>query len=467
MGTLVGNDKSDVQRYSRILRPQIFGLPESAEGRVDEIECNPEEFNTLAGVFQLKSNKTGATITIDKQGHLFTHFPASTGQHPMGSGRSWEGNFDGSIKLVVGKNIAAGRSVIIDTKGGWKEVLGGFDNENQRSKETIARKSIYTEVLSPDEDDNAYILKTSGNLQYNIAGDINTNLDGNQNTIVSGRVSEEIMGTRNGKVVSDVNNVFGANYKEVIIKHTESSIGATRKIVISGVETEFGQPPLVPNSTVDLLDIKNGSRDEKYLLGNLRRQLTLGDMTAELTAGSKEDSLLLGNRILSVQLGDIEHNITTGNKKTNITTGNHENTITAGNNKTNITTGNDETTVGTGNISEDITLGNNSEAIITGNKEIEITTGNFTLKITAGNIEVKTTAGTVEVASDTQTVTVSGLLKATLKANVKAEVLGATVDIGQLPTRGGVVCGLPGVPTHLDFLTGLPLVGSKTVAASI
>jgi uncharacterized protein (DUF2345 family) len=111
--------------------------------------------------------------------------------------------------------------------------------------------------------------------------------------------------------------------------------------------------------------------------------------------------------------------------------------------------------------------GSSSEAIVTGSKKITIKTGGFTVDITAGNIDIKTKAGKVKLNSTSQTVDVSGLLTVTVKSGVKLNLTAPQVVIGQLPTKGGVVTGIPGMFTTVCYVTGTPPMGSKTVKASI
>jgi hypothetical protein len=457
MGTTVGNDKTDVQRYSKIFRPQVFSTPDDIQGKVDELECLPEEIDTLAGSFQLKFHKSGSSISIDKQGHLFTNFAASTNQHPLGGGRSWEGKFDGSIKLLVGANVLRGQSIIINTKGSIYEHLG-VDLLNFRSKETIADKAIYTEVLAPDKDGNAYIVKTSGHVKYDVAGSYFVNITGDYIITVNGKIQENIMGTKTENYIEDKNNVYGANYKELIIKRKESVIGTGQKVTINGVETEAGQPPITNKTDVDILDIKLGSRKETLLLGDRTTSLTAGNIKENIKTGNHEEAITIGNHKETITTGDSTTSVKTGNIKETITTGDHTETIKTGNHKESITTGDH---------SEDIKVGNHKQTIKTGNSEVTIKSGDFKVAVTAGNVSVTTKTGNVTIKTSSGKVNVEGMMQVTVKSGVKLVLSGPQVEIGSIPTRGGVIVGQPGVPSHLDFICGIPLIGSKSVKASI
>ena len=66
-----------------------------------------------------------------------------------------------------------------------------------------------------------------------------------------------------------------------------------------------------------------------------------------------------------------------------------------------------------------------------------------------------------------QTVDINGMLSVTVKSGVKLNLKGPMVEIGQIPTMGGVVTGLPGVPSTTCYITGSPFLGSKTVKCAI
>lgn len=334
MGTVVGNDKNNISRYAKVLRPQVFGSPYATEPTVDDMQCLPEEYESLASVFQLKLG-TGTKIDIDKQGHLFTHFTASTTQHPLGQGRSWEANFDGSVKWVVGSNTTDGQSIVIDTVGSIKETLG-TDN-SQRSKETIAQKALYTEVMEPDESGNAYYLNTTGNVVYDITGDFYVDISGDYRITVSGKITEEILGSKTTNYLNDHNVVYGGSYKETVVKDKQVTIGENREVTIAGTKNNVPSPPTI---TTDKLSL------------------------------------------------------------------------------------------------------------------------------TTGTLEIETLLGNIKVNSLTQKVEISGTLGVKLSSGVKIEALAPMVDIGQIPTRGGVVTGTPGTASHYDYITGSPLVGSASVSAS-
>ncbi len=423
LGTLVGNDKTDTSKYAKVLRPQIFGTPIATEVALDYLECTPEEYSTLASVLSFKQ-QSRVQIDIDKEGHLFTFFPASSGKHPLGPGRSWEAGFEGSVKFVVGAENINNQSLFLDTKGGIKAAIG-YDKQGLSTNITTT-KGMHTEIMAPANDGNAYFLKTKGQYQTIIDGNYNTEVTGDYLVTVHGKYKVQSLGTREESYVNDKNNLYGGAYKKIVIKDMQEQIGNNRNTQIAGgLERAPGiSTPALPLEITDALLLTTGSRDEKYLNGNLKRTLLLGNEETDIVAGNIKENLVLGSK---------------------------------------------QTSVVTGNIEESIVTGNSTEAITAGNKSISVTTGNITIEVTAvGNINIKTSVGAVSVSSLAQTVDISGALTVSIKSGVKLNLSGPLVDIGQLPVRGGIVTGLPGPGiSHLDYLTGLPLSGSKTVSASI
>jgi len=455
MGTVVGNDKSIPNQYGRLLRPQIFQNPNSINPVADDIVCLAEEYNTLSSALQLKM-ASGTKIDIDKQGHLFTNIAASTGKHPFGQGRSWEANFEGAIKQVVGMDQTEHVSYYLNAKGGTRESLG-YD-VNGISKEVTAKKALYTRVLGNGNDNKAYYLEVTGNKEEKINGDSTLEIAGNYTITVSGKITEEVLGTKEELYVNDKNNMYGGRYAKIVVKDKEELIGETRKTTISGLTT----PPVTQNQTSDELNITLGSRDENYTFGNLRRYLLAGNKEVEIKKGDILEEILVGNKNTTLKKGDITEEISVGNRELKVTTGDVSEEITTGNRSTKVTTG---------DITEEITTGSNIESIVTGSKEITIKTGDFIIDITAGNIEVKTKTGKIEIGTNAQTVELSGTLTVTVKSGVKLVNSAPQVSIGSIPAQGGVITGIgkpPAVtPSHLDFITGLPLIASKSVSASI
>lgn len=509
LGTLVGNDKSDSAKYAKILRPQIFGTQGASEVSLDYLECNPEEYSTLASTLHFK-HFSRTRFDIDKEGHLFTYLAASSGRHPLGSGRSWEGGFEGSIKFSVGAENVNNHSIILDTKGGIRSTIG-YDKDF-KSSYIIYQKGIHKEIMGPANDGLAYFLKARGNYKTTVDGNYDLEISGNYNVIVRGKIKIQTLAVSEESFVNDKNNIYGGAYKKIVVKDKQEQIGYDRKTKITGNLERAGGifTPALITEVSDKYELTTGSREETYYLGSLNRKFPVkGSMTATLTAGDIKEKIILGNRYLIITTGDNQTAITTGNDIEKVTTGNIEKKITKGDFKRELTTKNstgmvDKIVTGTHSISVksgdilrevtnkssvgikdqikngdhivDITkgnkivnikTGNSTESIVSGSKKIQVKKGDFQVAITTGKIDISTKTGKVSIKSSSQTVDISGQMKVTVKSGVKLCLYGPQVEIGQTPTRGGIITGVPGAFTHLDYFAGSPLIGSKTVKASI
>jgi hypothetical protein len=147
-GTVVGSNMFDKTTYGKVLKPTIF--PNTKEGRFqtdtesgyipitkypDQVEAKmaasawslrfPYEYNTTR--FEITKEglinfEIGSTIPKEK---IVWDNPKY--EHPHGAGRSMEGHFVGSVKLVVGKNRDEEESLDIQTTGGTVLRLGADD----------------------------------------------------------------------------------------------------------------------------------------------------------------------------------------------------------------------------------------------------------------------------------------------------------------------------------------------------
>jgi hypothetical protein len=114
------------------------------------------------------------------------------------------------------------------------------------------------------------------------------------------------------------------------------------------------------------------------------------------------------------------------------------------------------TDVRTGQISEKITTGSRSLKIKTGDNKVSIVTGNHTVAIKSGNVSLTTKVGMFEAKSSVRSSLVAGLAGSTI-------IEGGSISLkSKEKVMGGVVTD----KTHFDYITGAPLVGSKTVKAA-
>jgi len=425
-GTLVGNNRQDIQKYGQVLRPQIFAS-DDVTTEITDVICTPEQQFNLAGAYQLAFN-SGTKYDIDKEGHAFVHLAASSKNHPLGAGRSLEFAADGGIKLLIG-NTAIGEKSIDLTTTGKAQIHLGSDSESLTSLQMTLDRSIELVVNNANADGVAKTEEYFGTVNEIVHGDKTITVDGALTYFVQGKIKEEITGAKTQNYIDDYMVNYGGSYQQIVTYSKQVKIG-------EGLFVEIAKDGYE-------LKIFEGDKKEELILGNKEVELKAGDSKETLTLGDKETNLTLGDLTRNVETGDMIDNVTKGNRETNVETG---------------------------DISESVKLGDILEAIETGNKEISIKSGNFEVTINSGNIEIKTTTGTVNVQSETQAVTVEGLLTVDVKAGQQVNVSAPIVEIGSSPAMGGVVTGQgkpPNiVPSHLDYITGAPLLASKSVSSS-
>jgi len=422
LGTLVGNDKSDISRYGKVLRPQVF----ASEGNIptpEDVICKPHEFFNLASAYQLKFD-SGTKIDVDKEGHVFAYLTASSAAHPLGAGRSMEFASDGSLKFVIGKTNVGERSLELSTEG--KVTMHfGFDSDTLTSCEWVLDRAMYMTINGTDKNGFARRDELFGHYYEKIHGDKTIDVDGSLNVIVKGKIQEDILGAKAENYVNDKMTNYGGDFQEIVTYQRQSKYG-------EGHVTDIAK-------TGDELNILEGDKTET---------LTLGNKEVTLIAGDSKETLTLGSHEVDLTAGDMKESLLKGNRETSITLGDHK------------------IEVKTGDISQDVTLGDSTESVGTGNKTITVKLGDFEVKVTTGNVTIESTTGTVDVKASTQKVTVNGMLSVDVVSATKVNVKAPMVDIGQTPVKGGVVTGLP-APSHLDFICGTPLLTSQTIKAAL
>ena len=147
-GTLVGSNMFDATTYGKVLKPMVFPLttagrfaadtmsgysavtklPDQSEARLAASAWSlrfPYEYNTT----RFEVTKEGMALfeigsTLPKENIVWD---SGKYEHPHGAGRSLEGNFTGSVKLVLGKNRDEEESLDIQTTGGAVLRLGADD----------------------------------------------------------------------------------------------------------------------------------------------------------------------------------------------------------------------------------------------------------------------------------------------------------------------------------------------------
>jgi len=138
-----------------------------------------------------------------------------------------------------------------------------------------------------------------------------------------------------------------------------------------------------------------------------------------------------------------------------------------GKRKTTITSGNDELTVLAGMINETIaTFGNKKTQITTGNIQEIIGTGNKTVTIAVGNFVISVSAGNVVVTAGASSITMTPVGAISIVGASTINMTAPLVNVGAIPV-GAVVAGIPGIPSHFDYVVGIPPRGSLTVKTAL
>ena len=259
------------------------------------------------------------------------------------------------------------------------------------------------------EDGNSWDLSTTGGIRWNI---------GQHNDAGKNR-SIEIKTNSGIKIEVRNNDADELAKQELIYGNTKTSIEGSENVEVRGqsdlIIHGLRHEQVYGASSYDYHASKTENCMEVYT------QTVVKEMQGNY--GMRKDKVLLGQE-LTVMKGNIEENIKTfGSKRTTLTKGNIE------------------------------------ETIILGNRRTDIIAGNYKLDIKKGNVTLGTWVGNVDIESKTGKVSLKGL--------VSADVNALKVNLGKLPVRGGVVTGLPGVPSTFCYITGLAPRGSTTVKASI
>jgi hypothetical protein len=298
-----------------------------------------------------------------------------------------------------------------DKEGHFYHYMGSSTSANPAGAGTsmsILAQGSKKEVLGADANDgNSWDFSTKGGIKWSIGSHTGAFKSRSIDITTSSSVKIEVRGS----------DADGFAKQEAIFGDQSTNITGQEIRQVSGNST----------LTVDGLkkEIIRGSATYEYqsdksenVLG-VYTQVVIKEMQGKF--GKRKETVLLGQE-LEILTGDMKESIKTfGSKKTTLT------------------------------------LGNIEETVIAGNRKTSIVAGNYTVDVKAGNINIGTLAGTAKI---------NGSLGVTLSSLVKAEVKALSVSLGMGPT-GGVVTGMPGVPSHLDYVCGSPLLGAKTVKAGL
>ena len=124
----------------------------------------------------------------------------------------------------------------------------------------------------------------------------------------------------------------------------------------------------------------------------------------------------------------------------------------------------DTTTVLAGGILRTVTAGTGiTDTTVAGNHAMNVGAGNMLMNVGTGNLTANVGAGNLALTAGGGPVTITSGLTATLVAGTVAQIASPITKIG-LAVVGSAVAGAPGPPgPHLDYITGLPILGVPTV----
>lgn len=124
----------------------------------------------------------------------------------------------------------------------------------------------------------------------------------------------------------------------------------------------------------------------------------------------------------------------------------------------------DSTTVLAGGIARTVVTGNITDTAATGNYLMAVGTGNMALNVGAGNLAATVGAGNLALSAGAGNATMTAGAIATVVAGTIANIASPVTKIG-LSVVGFVVAGAPGPGgPHIDYVTGIPILGVPTVS---
>ena len=254
---------------------------------------------------------------------------------------------------------------------------------------------------------NSWDLAAKGGIRWDV-GAHNTNLDGRSIYIKTARgIRIEVNGDDDSGFA--LNEKYrGKTFENV--SGTKTSVCANLTLVVNGLKTEniggSHTQSIQSDKTLNVLGVYSETVSKE-------KQSKFGSRKTTITPK--------GNDELEVNLGDIITTITKfGQKKLSVDQGKIKKTIG------------------------------------TGVHETVINIGKYTIDAGAGKMEIVAPAGTVTLEGTTITI------KGTASVSVDSPI----VKLGSNAPIGGVVTGLPGIPSHNDYVTGISLKGSLKVSAT-
>lgn len=312
-GTVVGNDPfTDVGRslYKRILSMSLFDQPDVAWNpgikpkffSVDQTTRANKDADTKALAKLLRIRCTGnnnqLVFGITKEGRVFAHIPASTGNTPDEKGKSIDLFTAGKIRAAIGIDAQDSRSADISFAGGIRLDIGRDSNGNS--------------------------------IDVNYSGPVKQTFGGNNQ---QGFARQEIVG--------------GSTYE---------AISAEKFVSVQGGSTEI----IGGGKTIESERINNNVGTGGYNLKSLgpvaetilnKKDYKIALLQNEIYALGRTSLSLSGSYSETMLAGVITRTVTAGNLSDTVATGNYSQTVGAGNMSMSVGAGNLSVSVGAGNLS--------------------------------------------------------------------------------------------------------------------
>lgn len=127
----------------------------------------------------------------------------------------------------------------------------------------------------------------------------------------------------------------------------------------------------------------------------------------------------------------------------------------------------DSTTVLAGTASRTVVAGSMTDKVTTGNMTHQVTAGSYSSSVSVGSWSASCAAGSMSMTASGGPLSMTSSVSVSVTAGASFLVTAPTTKIGIVPV-GFAVAGIPGPPgPHIDFLTGLPILGIPTIAIGV
>jgi len=126
-------------------------------------------------------------------------------------------------------------------------------------------------------------------------------------------------------------------------------------------------------------------------------------------------------------------------------------------------TGTDSQIILAGAKSLNMISGSFSENIAAGSKTVNVGTGNFSATVGAGNLSMTVGAGSLSLSTGGGSSSIQSAIMTNVTSGAVTNITSPLVRIGMVGSFGSV-SGIPGPPgPHIDYVTGVPIMGMSTI----